>query len=401
MKDDREECQAHIEISNHSLRHQTLGAQIFHKAPRMALCNLPAELWLMVMGNLESKGQLKSLSSLSGTCWSLYGLGNPILYKASFNHESKVCAALSWAVARNCIGTSMKLTEYGMPVNDLFQENAGKSKRLLTPLAMAAEQGRTEIMRQFLDVPGVDVNVRCAFQETALHHAIMSRNLQTVSLLLAQEGILVDARSDTGLTPLSLAVSRGNAEIVRRLLAQGPLVNPDSRSDRGWSPLYIAIDHQVDAEIVKLLIDTARVDVNFIDPVSCSTPLIAAATNNLPDIAQLLVSHPDIDPNLGAHNNQIVPIATAAARGHTEIVRILLSHPQTDPDKAIMPRSRALLQADIWKREEIVGMLLADERVGEESRQLLKGQRIFSRRPALGSYIENGLWWSKMFNSIW
>jgi ankyrin repeat protein len=324
-----------------------------------------------------------------------------MLYKASFNDESKICAALNWAISRNSTGTSTKLIEYGMPVNELFQELASRCNRMLTPLAMAAEQGRAEIVRQFLNVPGIDVNVRCAYQETALHHAIMSRSLETISLLLAQESILADARSDTGLTPLGLAVSGGHAEIVRLLLAQGPLVDPDSRTDRGWSLLYIAVDHQVDAEVVKLLIDTGRVNVNFIDPTSRFTPLIAAVTKNLPNIARLLVSHPDIDPNLGAYNNQIVPIATAAIRGHTEIVRILLSHPQTDPDRAILPRSRALLQADIWRREEIVEMLLADGRVGEESRALLKGQRILTRKPALGSEVETGLWWSKMFKSIW
>ncbi|KAH0497438.1 hypothetical protein TgHK011_004739 [Trichoderma gracile] len=367
----------------------------------MSLGNLPAELWLMVMDNLVSQGQLKSLSSLSQTCWTLYEFGNPKLYKASLNHESKICAALNWAASKNCTGTSMKLIEFGMPVNQLFQEAAGERSRLLTPLAMAAEQGRIEIVRQFLNVPEIDVNVRCAYQETALHHAVMSRSLETISLLLAQEGILVDARSDTGLTPLGLAVSGGNAEIVRLLLAQGALVDPDSRTDRGWSLLYIAVDHQVDAEVVKLLIDTGRVDVNFIDPTSHFTPLIAAVTKNLPDIARLLVSHPDIDPNLGAHNNQIVPIATAAIWGHTEIVRILLSHPQTDPDRAILPRSRALIQADIWRREDIVELLLADERVGEETRQLLKGQRFLFRKPALGSGIEDGAWWSKMFKSIW
>ncbi|TFA98997.1 Ankyrin repeat and protein kinase domain-containing protein 1 [Trichoderma ghanense] len=347
----------------------------------MSLGKLPPELYLMIMGNLESQGQLKSLSSLSRTCPTLYELGNPILYEASFNHESKICAALGWAISRNCTGISMKLIEYGMPVNELFQEDAYKYKRLLTPLAMAAEQGRTEIVRQLLNVPEINVNVICAYEKTALHHAVISRNVEIVNLLLAQEGILIDAKCDAGLTPLSLAVSGGNADIVRLLLAQGPLVDPDSRSNRGWSPLFIAVEHEVDAEVVKLLLDTGRVDVNFIDPVSRFTPLIVAVQNNLPDIARLLVSHPTIDPNLGAHNNQVVPIATAASRGFTEIVRILLSHPQTDPDRAIMARSRAILQADIWGHEEIVSMLLADGRVGQESRQLLQGQRILSQKP--------------------
>ena len=270
----------------------------------------------------------------------------------------------------------MKLIEYGMPVNGLFQEDACTYNRLLTPLAMAAEQCRTEIVRQFLNVPGVNVNESGSHQETALHLAIMSKNIQTVNLLLAQDGILVDTRSETGRTPLSLAVSGGDAEIVRLLLAKGPLVDPDTRSNRGWSPLFIAVEHRVGAKIVKLLLDTGRVDVNFVDPDTRFTPLIVAIKNNLPDEVRLLVSHPDIDPNLTAHNNQVVPIVMAASRGHTEIVRILLSHPATDPDRAFLTRSRALLQAHLWGHEDIVRMLLADERVGQESRQLLEGQRI-------------------------
>ena len=69
---------------------------------------------------------------------------------------------------------------------------------------------------------------------TDIHRAAARGWTETVARLL-DGGVHIEARNDTGRTPLSLAVKCNRTETVRLLIERGADVN--TRDDRGWTPI--------------------------------------------------------------------------------------------------------------------------------------------------------------------
>ncbi|KAL7930338.1 ankyrin repeat-containing domain protein [Trichoderma chlorosporum] len=330
----------------------------------MSFHDLSVELCTIIMHELACQGNLKTLSSLSQVSRSLHYLGNPILYKWNIKHQE--CSGFERAVFGDRVDMLKKFLEYGAPVNYLLSYNEyGR----VTPLWLAAKRGSVEVVRHFFTVPGIDWNWGNRFDETPLHTAIQWGHRELALLLLTHPEISVTAENVGGWTAFVFAVAEGEDELVEKMLAMGS-VNPDHRTHTGRSPLFIASDWGRSAGVVKLLLDTGRVDVNLVPNETPVTPLIAAIIADRPEIIKLLVHHPDIDVNF-APDGSAAPISIAAAEGNLEAVQILLEHPDTDPDDADDAYETPILRAAEWDHDEIVSALLADNRVGWESRQLL------------------------------
>ena len=92
------------------------------------------------------------------------------------------------------------------------------------PLIFEAKHGAFETVQQILiDDPTLDLNARDSQGMTALHYAVQRGEAEMVKTLLAQAGIkvnLLNARDSQGMTALHYAVQRGEAEMVKTLLAQ-------------------------------------------------------------------------------------------------------------------------------------------------------------------------------------
>ncbi len=120
-----------------------------------------------------------------------------------------------------------------------------------TALGMAAASGSTELVGALIE-RGANVTERSARQGTALHSAANTRTSGTgeVARRLIALGAEINARDETGSTPLLLAASQGNLDVIRTLLSFGadtsiPLAQAaDPRITeryRGYTPLLIAI----------------------------------------------------------------------------------------------------------------------------------------------------------------
>ena len=70
--------------------------------------------------------------------------------------------------------------------------------------------------------------------------------------VLLNKGANIEARNNSGVTPLLMGAQYGNLEVVKRLLAKG--ANMKAKDDKGNTALALAIGHG-HAEVAKVLQD--------------------------------------------------------------------------------------------------------------------------------------------------
>lgn len=111
----------------------------------------------------------------------------------------------------------------------------GQLQQTMTPLAVAASEGRLEVMR-FLIAAGADVNARGGLP---LYLAAGGGGIDAVELLLSSGAPINDAQ---GNCEALIAVAAGsNVPLLRVLLARGANPNSFYAIDQTCSPLWIAI----------------------------------------------------------------------------------------------------------------------------------------------------------------
>ena len=125
----------------------------------------------------------------------------------------------------------------------------------------AADDGNIEAIKQHI-AAGTDVNSN--YEWTPLHAAA---NKETAELLIAK-GADINAKDDTGGTPLFWAALEGNEEVAELLIGQGADVN--AAGPKGWTALHWAVA-MAQKKSVELLIGEGA-DVNAKD-VIYGTPL--------------------------------------------------------------------------------------------------------------------------------
>ncbi len=128
-----------------------------------------------------------------------------------------------------------------------------------TPLNLAARSKRPDVIRMLVAAPGIDVNAKSREGCTPLHCAAQEYySPETVKELLAAKGIDPDALNDAGETALEVAVQKSQRSTVRVLLAATNLVN---RPQARHGPLQLAAARG-NAGVVKDLLASGRFDIN-------------------------------------------------------------------------------------------------------------------------------------------
>jgi len=103
---------------------------------------------------------------------------------------------------------------------------------------------------------GVNVNARNESGLTPLHFATSVGNADIIKLLI-EAGANVNARSEDGDTPLHDAARYGNADIVKALLEAGAGVN--ERNEGGVAPLHV-VAYEGQADAIGVLLKEAGAD---------------------------------------------------------------------------------------------------------------------------------------------
>ena len=169
----------------------------------------------------------------------------------------------------------------------------GGNPRLIQRFISAAYRGHIQDVEQLLGAPGIHVNAKDKYGDTALSMAAEGGKLAIVELLL-EAGADVNAKNEDGNTALMWAAGEfGHTDIVGRLLGV-PGIHVNAKNKHGFTALKLAAGDGWTA-IVELLLN-AGADVNAKDN-DGETALMSAARNGKLAIVERLLAVPGIDVN--------------------------------------------------------------------------------------------------------
>lgn len=176
--------------------------------------------------------------------------------------------------------------------------------------------------------------------------AVKKGALPRVKEFLARDRNLVNAKTDKGFSPVTLAAYYGKDEVLEAVLALRPtlslheaaivgdlnrvkefveqntkLANDVSAPD-GFSPLGLAA-HFGRRQVAQYLLRKGA-DVNFASPESGFTALTGAIAGGHPGIVRILIDA-GADVNHRYETQDFSPLLAAAADGDAEIVRMLIA----------------------------------------------------------------------------
>jgi ankyrin repeat protein len=238
-----------------------------------------------------------------------------------------------------------------------------------------------EVLRQYLSIPGSDVNQPDGNGKTLLHEVVFDTHSDDkLRELLSRPSIIVDAKQNDGTTPLYRAGLAGNAGAFALVLDHGADVN-NRNNDNRWTILICAasVNHDVIAEQALRRPET---EVNAVDDIQNTALHIACERGHI-RIVELLIQRPDIRINLKNHLGW-TPLSKAAFSGHAEIVKLLLARPELEVNFVDQYRQTPLFHAASTGQLAVVHLLLADPRANVAIRNRPSHHTAFDMAEALG-----------------
>ncbi len=244
-----------------------------------------------------------------------------------------------------------------------------------TPLHVVVSINDLELTRFLID-SGADVNARDVKRETPIMYPAVDRNPDLFRLLyengaeiniqhsdylydsllmrayregkiclvneLLKTGVDLNRKNEWGDTILTLAISNGDADFVRELIASGAKVQEMRRFSLPSQPNAV--------EIVNMLIESG------LSKDQMSDRLVNAIYINDIEVAKLLISH-GADVNKRLNSTDPYPLITAAKKGNIQMVKLLLES-GADPAARDTDGNSALSRAAAEGHIEVVKMLL-------------------------------------------
>ncbi len=201
-----------------------------------------------------------------------------------------------------------------------------------TPLFKAADSGNADLVKFLIDA-GASVNGVHEDGRTPLFAAAWNNHVDAAGVLLS-EGADVDGRVGglhPAISPMYPASQFGNVEVIKLLLAEG--ADPEHEGRVKSTPLHIAASHGQD-EVVSLLLDSGITDVDEVNGYGY-TPLQYAVMGKYPAVAsRLMDAGADPDRKIKTEVGKIsaAPLTFSASR----VVRLVppsLGIKQTEPGK--------------------------------------------------------------------
>ena len=220
-----------------------------------------------------------------------------------------------------------------------------------TALHHSCIYGHVDIVRTLVNHKA-NVNARTDRGDSPLTLAAMNKHDNVVHALLSDSQCLVDAKGQDGYTALHHSCIYGHVDVVRTLVKHKANVN--ARTDRGDTPLTLAARNDNDNVVHALLSDSqCHVDAKGQDGY---TALDCSCRYGYVDIVRTLVKH---KANVNARTDSgDTPLTLAARNKHDNVVHALLSDSQCLVDAKGQDGSTALHYSCRYGHVDIVRTLV-------------------------------------------
>ncbi|NWV39530.1 ANR16 protein, partial [Grantiella picta] len=220
----------------------------------------------------------------------------------------------------------------------------------------AARFGQRDVLELLVRDFGMDVEVANADYKRPIHEAAAMGHRECVAFLLESRAS-VDCLKKADWTPLMMACTRKNLEVIRTLLEHG--ANPLLRNKDGWNCFHIA-SREGHPEVLQYLLD---VSPSCWDTESTTgrTPLHTAGFWSCQQPCPGFVSSPRCQYSPDSRDScGVTPFMDALQNGHVGIARLLLEKHQACPTAVDALGAQALHRAAVTAQDGSIQFLVSE-----------------------------------------
>ncbi|XP_062990032.1 ankyrin repeat domain-containing protein 16 [Elgaria multicarinata webbii] len=199
---------------------------------------------------------------------------------------------------------------------DVRTQHFGRSGDTL--LHYAARHGRLNILSYLVETLDTDIELFNNDYKQPLHEAASMGHRDCV-LYLLDRGAAVDCLKKGDWTPLMMACTRRNVEVIRDLVQHG--ANPLLKNKDGWNCFHIA-SREGDPQVIGYLLDVSPSIWDTESKIK-RTPLHTAAMHGCLEVVELLLERCRYEPD-SMDKCGVTPFMDAVQNGHLAVAQLLL-----------------------------------------------------------------------------
>ncbi|NXI52963.1 ANR16 protein, partial [Chloroceryle aenea] len=223
-----------------------------------------------------------------------------------------------------------------------------------TLLHHAARYGHQHILSYLGEELGMDLEVVNRDYKRPLHEAASMGHQECVSYLLGR-GVSVDPLKKADWTPLMMACTRQNLEVIKALVEHG--ANPLLKNKDGWNCFHIA-SREGHPHVLQYLLDVSPESWDTESTIK-RTPLHTAAMHGCSHAVELLLERCQYQPD-SRDRCGVTPFMDAVQNGHINIARLLLEKHQACPSAVDALGAQSLHRAAVTAQDEAIQFLVSE-----------------------------------------
>lgn len=223
-----------------------------------------------------------------------------------------------------------------------------------TLLHCAARHGRRDVLAYLAEACDMDIEATNRDYKRPLHEAASMGHRDCVLYLLGR-GAAVDCLKKADWTPLMMACTRKNLEVIQVLVEHG--ANPLLKNKDGWNSFHIA-SREGDPSILQYLLTVCPAAWKTESKIG-RTPLHTAAMHGCLDAVKVLLQSCQYEPDC-RDKCGLTPFMDAIQCGHINIARLLLEKHKACVSAEDSLGAQAVHKAAVTGQSEAVRFLVSE-----------------------------------------